>query len=216
MDHPPSLDARGVTKTYRTGDVEVHALRGVHVAIDEAEFVVVMGPSGNGKTTLLNCLSGLDTIDAGTVLIDGSDIHRLRDGARTAHRATRMGFVFQSFNLVPVFDAVENVELPLLASGVKPRPAREKSAAMLDRVGPRPPSPAPAHRAVGRRAAAGGDRPLALLLAPVLGAGARRPSWSSARCWRARRSPRRWSPGTASTRRSATSGARSGARSTSW
>ncbi len=85
---------------------------------------MVMGPSGNGKTTLLNCLSGLDEIDAGTVLVDDLDIHELSDAKRTAHRAERMGFVFQSFNLVPVFSAVENVELPLLVGQTRARDAQ--------------------------------------------------------------------------------------------
>ncbi|MCP3856705.1 MAG: ABC transporter ATP-binding protein [Actinomycetia bacterium] len=129
------LQARDVVRVHRTGDQEVRALNGVDLDIGAGEYVVVMGPSGNGKTTLLNCLSGLDQIDGGTVEIDGRNIHRLSDRARTAHRAERMGFVFQAFNLVSVFDAAENVELPLLASGVKPRSARKRAAAMLDRVG---------------------------------------------------------------------------------
>ena len=94
-----------------------------------------MGPSGNGKTTMLNCLSGLDDIDGGTVLVDDIDIHALPDAARTAHRARRMGFVFQSFNLIPVFTAVENVELPLLVIGTKGKQAREQATRMLERVG---------------------------------------------------------------------------------
>ncbi|MCP5027487.1 MAG: ABC transporter ATP-binding protein [Actinomycetia bacterium] len=129
------LRARDLVRVHRTGDQEVRALNGVDLNISAGEYVVVMGPSGNGKTTLLNCLSGLDHIDGGVVEIDGHNIHTLSDRARTAHRARRMGFVFQAFNLVPVFDAAENVELPLLASGVKPRPARQRAAAMLDRVG---------------------------------------------------------------------------------
>jgi putative ABC transport system ATP-binding protein len=129
------LSARAVTKTYRSGAQDVHALRGVNLDIGRGELVTVMGPSGNGKTTLLNCLSGLDDIDDGRVQIDGVDIHRLPDGERTSHRAARMGFVFQAFNLVPVLSACENVELPLLVTGVRPRPARQRAAAMLDRVG---------------------------------------------------------------------------------
>jgi putative ABC transport system ATP-binding protein len=132
---PTILTARAVAKTYRTGAQDVHALRGVNLDISAGELVTVMGPSGNGKTTLLNCLSGLDDIDAGTVHIDGVDIHGLRDGERTAHRAARMGFVFQAFNLVPVLTARENVELPLLVNGVRPRDARRRAGAMLERVG---------------------------------------------------------------------------------
>jgi putative ABC transport system ATP-binding protein len=96
---------------------------------------MVMGPSGNGKTTLLNCLSGLDDIDEGTVLIDGFDLHAAPDAERTDHRARRMGFVFQAFNLIPVFSSAENVELPLLVTGVRPKDARQRADAMLARVG---------------------------------------------------------------------------------
>ena len=129
------VSARGVEKTYRTGDVVVPALRGVDLDIAAGEFVVVMGPSGNGKSTLLNCLSGLDEIDGGTVVIDGLDIHALSDRKRTSHRAERMGFVFQSFNLIPVLSAVENAELPMLAAGSKPKAARQRAMELLDRVG---------------------------------------------------------------------------------
>lgn len=129
------ISARAVTKTYRTGEVSVEALRGVDLDIDAGEFVVVMGPSGNGKSTLLNCLSGLDSIDGGTIHIDGQEIHQLSDRARTAHRAATMGFVFQSFNLIPVLTAAENVELPLLASGAKAKTARQAADRLLTRVG---------------------------------------------------------------------------------
>ncbi len=94
-----------------------------------------MGPSGSGKTTLLNCLSGLDEIDDGHVLVDGQDVHAMSDAKRTSHRARHMGFVFQSFNLIPVFSAEENVELPLLLLGERPGPARDRARAMLERVG---------------------------------------------------------------------------------
>ncbi len=129
------VSARGVEKTYRTGDLVVPALRGVDLDISGGEFVVVMGPSGNGKSTLLNCLSGLDEIDGGTVLIDGNDIHEMSDRARTTHRAKRMGFVFQSFNLIPVLSAVENAELPMLAAGAKPKESRDRAMDLLSRVG---------------------------------------------------------------------------------
>src|SRR4051812_10209469 len=104
------LVAQGVRKVYRTGDVEVEALRNLDLAIPQGEFLAVMGPSGSGKTTLLNCLSGLDEIDAGRVTVDGHSIHELSDRQRTRHRAETMGFIFQAFNLIPVFTATENVE----------------------------------------------------------------------------------------------------------
>ncbi len=131
----PILSARGVTKTYRTGSREVEALRGVDLDVHAGELVMVMGPSGNGKTTLLNCLSGLDDIDAGTVTVDSKDLFAMSDTERTRHRAQRMGFIFQAFNLIPVLSAAENVELPLLVTGVAPKVARERAHEMLDRVG---------------------------------------------------------------------------------
>jgi len=129
------LTARGVTKTYRTGVIAVDALKGVDLELSSGELVTVMGPSGNGKTTLLNCLSGLDDIDDGTVEIDGVDIHGLSDRQRTAHRAEWMGFIFQSFNLIPVLSAAENVEIPLTIQGIRQSEARDRAKAMLARVG---------------------------------------------------------------------------------
>ena len=134
MTGAPILVAEGVRKTYR-GAVEAEVLKGIDLTVHAGELVAVMGPSGNGKTTLLNCLSGLDEIDGGTVLVDGEDIHAMADSKRTDHRARRMGFVFQSFNLIPVFTAAENVELPLLVTGVKAKEARRRSEAMLELVG---------------------------------------------------------------------------------
>jgi putative ABC transport system ATP-binding protein len=131
----PILTARGVTKTYRTGTHEVPALRGIDLDVGAGELVMVMGPSGNGKTTLLNCLSGLDDIDAGTVAVHGADLFAMSDADRTRHRAERMGFIFQSFNLIPVLSAAENVELPLLVTGVPAKRAREQAREMLARVG---------------------------------------------------------------------------------
>ncbi|GEB55256.1 ABC transporter ATP-binding protein [Streptomyces gardneri] len=129
------LVATGVSKIYRTGSVEVTALLDLDLLVHHGEMVGVMGPSGSGKTTLLNCLSGLDDIDGGRVEVDGHDLFAMSDAARTEHRAHTMGFVFQAFNLIPVFSAVENVELPLLLVGTRPREARRRALEMLDRVG---------------------------------------------------------------------------------
>src|SRR3990172_9838030 len=103
------IDARDVVKTYDTGKVQVRALRGVSLTVARGEMVAIMGPSGCGKTTLLNCLSGLDVIDSGEILIEGVDLSGLPDNKRSEHRARRMGFVFQFYNLLPVLSAGENV-----------------------------------------------------------------------------------------------------------
>ncbi len=135
MSNSKLLVARDVTKTYRTGAETVTALREISVEVDRADFVAVMGPSGSGKTTFLNCLSGLDDLDSGAVLIEGVDIHGMPDAKRSRYRAEKMGFVFQSFNLIPVFTAAENVELPLLLAGASPPEARHKAEETLERVG---------------------------------------------------------------------------------
>ncbi len=134
MDQPIIL-ARQIHKTYDTGKVKVRALRGVDLTVRRGEMVSIMGPSGCGKTTLLNCLSGLDSIDSGEVLIDGMALQQLSDDKRTEFRARHMGFVFQLYNLLPVLSAVENVELPLLVADVSPREARRRAIEALERVG---------------------------------------------------------------------------------
>ncbi|MCP4210781.1 MAG: ABC transporter ATP-binding protein [Halieaceae bacterium] len=131
----PIILAKNIHKTYRTGEVEVNALRGVDLTIQPAEMVAIMGPSGCGKTTLINCLSGLDQVDRGEVLLEGAALHKMKDKVRTTYRARRMGFVFQTFNLLPVITALENVELPLLVSGVRPKEARQRSLDGLASVG---------------------------------------------------------------------------------
>ncbi len=128
------VSAKNLHKTYDTGKIQVKALRGVDIEIEKGEMVAVMGPSGCGKTTLLNCLSGLDDLTDGLVLIEGQNLHAMKDNKRTDYRAEKMGFIFQNFNLLPVLTAAENVELPLLVSGIKPREARKKSIEALDLV----------------------------------------------------------------------------------
>ncbi len=138
VETPPPTDliveATDVVKTYDTGRIQVRALRGINLSVKRAEIIAIMGPSGCGKTTLLNCLSGLDNIDGGTILVDGADINRLSDNQKTSFRARRMGFVFQFYNLLPVLNAIENVELPLLVSGTNARDARKRAHMALEQV----------------------------------------------------------------------------------
>ncbi len=123
-----------VVKTYDTGTQQVRALKGVSLNVARGEMVAIMGPSGCGKTTLLNCASGLDVVDAGTIRIAGANLADLTDKARTTFRARNMGFVFQTYNLLPVLSAVENVELPLIVAGVNPREARQRALQALETV----------------------------------------------------------------------------------
>ncbi len=129
-----AVEAVGVVKTYETDDLKVEALRGVSLRVPRGDMVAIMGPSGCGKTTLLNCVSGLDDIDAGIVRIGGVDISQLSDNERSGFRARKMGFVFQFYNLLPVLSAVENVELPLLVSGVPAKEARDRARGALELV----------------------------------------------------------------------------------
>lgn len=129
------LVARGVRKVYRTGAESVEALKSLDLTVQRGEFVSVMGPSGSGKTTLLNCLSGLDSIDEGSVIVNAEAIHEQSDAKRASQRARQMGFIFQSFNLIPVFTSSENVELPLLLAGASPSEARRRAEETLERVG---------------------------------------------------------------------------------
>ena len=132
---PTVLEARELWKVYDTGTNRVEALRKVSVSLKPGEMVAVMGPSGCGKTTLLNCLSGLDEISSGEVLIHGQPLSQMSDYDLTSLRGSQLGFIFQSFNLLPVLTAVENVELPLLMAGNSPREARAKALEALEAVG---------------------------------------------------------------------------------
>jgi putative ABC transport system ATP-binding protein len=131
----PIIQVRDLVKTYSSGNVRVEALRGVSLDVPRGEMLAIMGPSGCGKTTLLNCVSGLDRIDGGSVQIEGTDLASMNDKQKTSYRARNMGFIFQTYNLLPVLSAVENVELPLVVSGVSAGDARKKAIAALDRVG---------------------------------------------------------------------------------
>ena len=129
------IQAKNVKKIYRNGHLRVEALAGINLAIAPGEMVAIMGQSGCGKTTLLNCLSGLDSVDEGDIFIRGDNLRDLSDNERTSYRARHMGFVFQDFNLLPVLTAVENVELPMLVSKVPSRKARTRALEVLDLVG---------------------------------------------------------------------------------
>ena len=132
---PPVVLAEAVHKTYNTGRVQVYALQGIDLSVPRGEMVAIMGPSGCGKTTLLNCLSGLDEIDSGVISIGGVDLARMPDNEKTRYRATKMGYIFQSYNLLPVLTAVENVEMPLLVSGTPAKQSRVQAKEALDLVG---------------------------------------------------------------------------------
>ncbi len=131
----PIIEVRDLVKTYSSGNVRVDALKGVSLNVPRGEMLAIMGPSGCGKTTLLNCVSGLDRIDGGSVSIEGTDLASMNDKQKTSYRARNMGFIFQTYNLLPVLSAVENVELPLVVSGVNAGEARKKAVAALERVG---------------------------------------------------------------------------------
>lgn len=129
------VEAQAVWKVYQTGSLKVEALRGLDLKVRKGEMVAVMGPSGCGKTTLLNCLSGLDDITKGKVSIEGVDLATMSDDQKSGFRARRMGFIFQAYNLLPVLNAQENVELPLLLAGVSESNAHREASSALKMVG---------------------------------------------------------------------------------
>ncbi len=131
----PVVVGEDVWKIYGRGDTEVRALAGISLSIRRGEVVAVMGPSGCGKTTFLNCFSGLDDISRGRIEIEGVELQGLPDRRKSEFRARRMGFVFQSYNLLPVLSAAENVELPLLISGTPARDARARALEILEELG---------------------------------------------------------------------------------
>ena len=134
MAEEPIIRGIDAHKTYNSGPVTVHALRGVNLEIPRGEMVAIMGPSGCGKTTLLNCFSGLDDLTSGDVQIEGVSLSGMGDDAKSRYRSRRMGFVFQSYNLLPVLTAAENVELPLLVAKVPAKDARRKALVLMGQV----------------------------------------------------------------------------------
>jgi len=131
----PVVVGRDVWKVYGEGETAVPALRGISVEIRRGEMLAIMGPSGCGKTTLLNCFSGLDDITRGQVTLEGIDIHAMSDAKKSEYRARRAGFVFQSYNLLPILSAEENVEMPLLIVGRGAKEARASAREILAQLG---------------------------------------------------------------------------------
>jgi putative ABC transport system ATP-binding protein len=131
-----AASARELTKTYGRGDTEVHALRGVDLDLPRGRFTAIMGPSGSGKSTLMHCLAGLDQAGGGTVTVAGTDLGSLDDDALTVFRREHVGFVFQSFNLLPMLTALQNIVLPLEIGGRRVDDAtRERALALADTLG---------------------------------------------------------------------------------
>jgi putative ABC transport system ATP-binding protein len=132
---PPVLEARNLARSFLQGRREVRALSGVDFRVESGEFVAVVGPSGSGKSTLLHLLGALDRPNEGEVLFEGRGIASMSDDEASRLRRTRIGFVFQFFQLFPTLSALENVEVPLLLEGTSPRRARERADAVLREVG---------------------------------------------------------------------------------
>lgn len=130
-----AVELKDVKKTYRTGPIEVPALRGVSLQIAPGEFVAAAGPSGSGKTTLLNIIGGLDRADTGEVRVAGQDLQLLSSGALAGLRLRRIGFDFQTYNLMPVLTALENAEFTLLLQGMPARKRKEKVHKLFSEIG---------------------------------------------------------------------------------
>lgn len=129
------IETRDLKKSYGSDDLCVHALRGINLKVPQGEFLAIMGPSGSGKSTLLHILGGVDVPTTGQVLLEGTDLASLDDDHRTMIRRERLGFIFQSFNLLPAFTAEENVALPLELGGIAPFDARQRAGETLELVG---------------------------------------------------------------------------------
>jgi putative ABC transport system ATP-binding protein len=135
MAASPSIELRGVEKEYRRDEFVVPVLQGLDLVVGDGEYLALMGPSGSGKTTLLNLVAGLDVATRGQVIVHGQDLGRLSESQITRWRADNVGFIFQTYNLIPVLTAAENVELPLLLTGLSRKRRRENVATALRVVG---------------------------------------------------------------------------------
>jgi putative ABC transport system ATP-binding protein len=129
------ISLTGVHKIYRTGEIEVHALRGVSMEVKRGEFIAVMGPSGSGKSTMMNIIGCLDRPTSGTYILDGVDVSTMSRNERADTRNAKIGFVFQSFNLIPRTSAHENVELPMVYAGMAPGERRARARKAMASVG---------------------------------------------------------------------------------
>ena len=129
------IQFEGLRKTYVMGEETVHALAGVSLTIERGESVAIIGPSGSGKSSLMNILGGLDRPSEGRYLFEGEDVGAFDDNDLAAFRNKRIGFVFQSFQLLPRLSALQNVELPMIYAGIDPAERRDRAASLLDRVG---------------------------------------------------------------------------------
>ncbi|MDD5350952.1 MAG: ABC transporter ATP-binding protein [Chthoniobacteraceae bacterium] len=128
------VELHDIRKTYRVGDQEIAALDGITLSIDAGEFLAIIGPSGSGKSTLMHLLGCLDSPTSGSLVIDGVDVSRASSNQLAAMRNAKIGFVFQSFNLLPKFDVLRNVELPMVYAGVPAKVRRERAMAAIERV----------------------------------------------------------------------------------
>ena len=131
----PLVATHDLKKTYRQGEVEVHALRGVNLTLEEGDFTALVGPSGSGKTTLLNLIAGIFTPISGAVNVDNVEVSRLNDPQRRDFRITKIGFVFQEFHLIHDLRVLDNVEIPLLYRKMSGKERRRRALSALDRVG---------------------------------------------------------------------------------
>jgi len=131
----PLLDLKGIVKDYELGKTVVHAVRGLDLTIDRGEIVAIMGPSGSGKSTLMHLLGALDTPSAGTASLEGHNLHELSENELVTLRGKKVGFVFQTFNLIQSLTAQKNVELPMIFQGVRKSARAERARALLEKVG---------------------------------------------------------------------------------
>jgi putative ABC transport system ATP-binding protein len=129
------IETINLRKTYTMGETEVHALDGVDISVPRGSFTVIMGPSGSGKSTLLYLVGGLDWPTSGSLLVDGEEIEKMDENALADYRRNKLGFIFQSFNLVSNMTAEANVSFPLRFSGVKPKERQERAEALMEKVG---------------------------------------------------------------------------------